>query len=129
MSEPTARLDYITLDVADLDRAAAFWSALLGLDVVDRLAQYAWLERPQPGAPTLVLQQVPEPKVGKARGHVDLAADDPHAVRERALALGATEIDRVTEHGYELAVLADPDGNEFCLGIVGSEAVRAGRAR
>lgn len=128
MTEPTARLDYVTLDVADLDRAAAFWSALLGLDIVDRLGQYAWLARPGPGAATLVLQEVPEPKVGKARAHVDLSADDPPAVRERALALGATELDRVAEHGYELLVMADPDGNEFCLGLTGSEAVRPRRA-
>lgn len=124
MAEPVARLDYVTLDVADLERAAAFWSALLGLEVVDRLGQYAWLRRPRPGAVTLVLQQVPEPKAGKARAHVDLSADDPHRVRERAIALGATEVERVVEHGYELAVLADPDGNEFCLILVGSEEVR-----
>lgn len=125
MPEPVARLDYVTLDVADLERAAAFWSALLGLHVVDRVGQYAWLDRPGPGAVTLVLQQVPEPKAGKARAHVDLAADEPQRVRERAVALGATEIDRVAEHGYELVVFADPDGNEFCLGVVGSAAVRS----
>lgn len=124
MPEPVARLDYVTLDVADLERAAAFWSALLGLDVVDRLGQYAWLQRPRPSAVTLVLQQVPEPKAGKTRAHVDLAADDPQRVRKRAVALGATEIDRVVEHGYDLAVFADPDGNEFCLILAGSDAVR-----
>jgi catechol 2,3-dioxygenase-like lactoylglutathione lyase family enzyme len=62
MRQPVARLAYVTLDVADLDRAAAFWSALLGLEVIDRLGQYAWLQRPDPGAVTLVLQQVAEPK-------------------------------------------------------------------
>jgi catechol 2,3-dioxygenase-like lactoylglutathione lyase family enzyme len=124
MRQPVARLAYVTLDVADLDRAAAFWSALLGLEVIDRLGQYAWLQHPHPGAVTLVLQQVTEPKAGKARAHVDLAADDPQAVRRRAVALGATERGVVTEHGYELVVLADPDGNEFCLIVTGSDAIR-----
>ena len=56
-------------------------------------------------------QQVPEPKITKNRVHVDLRVDDLAAEHDRLAALGATV---VADHG-RLLVLADPEGNEFCL--------------
>lgn len=56
-------------------------------------------------------QQVPEVKVAKNRVHVDLAADDPAGEIARLVALGAS----VVADGPDTIVLADPEGNEFCL--------------
>jgi Glyoxalase-like domain len=61
--------------------------------------------------PRLFLQAVPEPKVAKNRMHVDLAADDLGRERQRLIGLGATPI--AERDGF--VVLADPEGNEFCL--------------
>lgn len=56
-------------------------------------------------------QQVPEAKVVKNRVHVDLAAADARVEIERLVALGAS----VVTEGQDTIVLADPEGNEFCL--------------
>lgn len=61
--------------------------------------------------PRLCFQLVPESKVVKNRVHLDLSADDPAAEIARLTELGATV---AAEHEH-LTVLADPDGNEFCL--------------
>lgn len=56
-------------------------------------------------------QRVPEVKVVKNRVHVDLTAADPGAEIERLVGLGAT----VVGEGGHTIVLADPEGNEFCV--------------
>jgi hypothetical protein len=61
--------------------------------------------------PRFFFQLVPEAKVVKNRVHLDLGCSDMEAEVRRLLTLGATVLDR-TEHR---AVLADPEGNEFCL--------------
>jgi hypothetical protein len=62
-----------------------------------------------PGAPSLFFQRVPEPKTAKNRMHLDLAAQEGES--ERLLSLGAS----VVERHPEWVVLADPEGDEFCL--------------
>jgi hypothetical protein len=61
------------------------------------------------GTPSLWFQQVPEPKQVKNRVHLDLVAGEGEL--ERLLSLGAS----VVERRPEWLVLADPEGNEFCL--------------
>jgi hypothetical protein len=61
--------------------------------------------------PTLFFQQVPEPKVGKSRLHLDIEVVDRSAEVERLTAEGAT----VIEQFESWTVLQDPQGNEFCI--------------
>jgi hypothetical protein len=63
------------------------------------------------GGPRLWFQLVPEAKRVKNRVHVDLLAADPEAETRRLTALGATVVARYEGN----VVLADPEGNEFCL--------------
>ena len=63
------------------------------------------------GGPRLWFTQVPEHKTGKNRVHLDLNAEDPVAELARLTGLGA----RVLWETDGLTVLADPEGNEFCL--------------
>ncbi len=72
-------------------------------------------ERVPPG---LVFVKVPEAKTGKNRLHLDLAphtSDDRDAEIARLKALGATEVDVGQGPDVTWTVLADPDGNEFCV--------------
>jgi hypothetical protein len=61
--------------------------------------------------PALAFNETDEPKTGKNRLHVDLSVTDPLAERDRLVQLGATVL-----HWNGDQVLADPEGNEFCLG-------------
>ncbi len=65
----------------------------------------------------LLFNQVPEPKTGKNRLHLDIHAGpgQREATVTRLQAHGATLIRQVKEPGGEWAVLTDPEGNEFCI--------------
>lgn len=110
----------IDLDVADKERAADFWCAVLGYERQGSVAQYCSI-RPPTGAagPKIILQEVSEPKTAKNRMHLDLDLDpgeDLAAEVERIVGLGATRVwGPVEEHGMCWVTLADPDGNEFCV--------------
>jgi predicted enzyme related to lactoylglutathione lyase len=67
---------------------------------------------PQPG---LLFQKVPEPKPGKNRVHVDLRVEDMAAEIDRLVGLGATVLARRNMGAFHWTVLADPEGNEFCI--------------
>jgi predicted enzyme related to lactoylglutathione lyase len=106
--------DYLvlTLDVADLDTQAAFWSAALGYQAVGGVAQYRALEDPLGKGPKMLLQQVAEPKAAKNRLHIDIHVADVDGEAARLESLGAT---RVEEFGIAWIVMDDPEGNEFCV--------------
>ncbi|MFI6299730.1 VOC family protein [Nonomuraea sp. NPDC050790] len=63
------------------------------------------------GAPRIWFVRVPEPRTAKNRVHLDVRAADVEAERARLEALGATEVAR----HESWIVLADPEGNDFCL--------------
>jgi catechol 2,3-dioxygenase-like lactoylglutathione lyase family enzyme len=109
-------IGFVTLDCVDPERLAAWWGDLLGLKVGRRGGPYVELERPRAGdpRPTLVFQRVPEPKVGKARIHLDIVVADLEAATRRALALGASIAEDLASEDPWL-VMRDPEGNEFCL--------------
>lgn len=113
----TVRFTQWTLDVHDVDRMAGFWSAALGYRVDPPGADGSVHLWPPGEGISVWLQPTGEPKSGKNRDHPDLvAADgDVDAEVERLLALGARHAD-VGQHGDEgFTVLADPEGNEFCV--------------
>ncbi|MER8224140.1 VOC family protein [Streptomyces sp. NPDC094143] len=65
----------------------------------------------------LLFQRVPEAKTGKNRLHLDLHPGEGRREEEAARLeeLGARVLRRVTEQGGEWLVMADPEGNEFCV--------------
>ena len=112
------RLRAVIIDVSDLDRAAAFWSAMFGEEAGERRGQYRTIGKPptsRTGGPAVVLQQVPEAKVGKARLHLDFECEDLDAAIGFVEELGGSKVHTLTEGGFSLIVAADTEGNEFCL--------------
>ena len=95
----TSRIAQWTLDVQDLGRPDGI----------------TCLRPPTGGETSGWLRPSARPKQGKNRNHLDLRAPDPAAEVERVLGLGGTWVD-VRQTGDELfVVLADPEGNEFCI--------------
>ena len=117
MSYPHGDL-VLVIDCADLDRAAGFWCAVLGLQPSGPAPGAHLHLRPVDGAGVpVLLQRVPERKKGKNRLHLDLRVPDLDAEVARVVAAGATLLteEPVVEAGSGRHVLADPDGNEFCV--------------
>jgi catechol 2,3-dioxygenase-like lactoylglutathione lyase family enzyme len=110
----------VVLDCADPLLLAPFWETALGYHRVDAPEGYAALV-PQRGesGPVLLLQRVPEPRSTKNRMHLDLHPEDPQAHVETLQRLGARRIggwiDELVAEGVRWQVLADPEGNEFCV--------------
>jgi predicted enzyme related to lactoylglutathione lyase len=106
----------LVLDCRDPVRLAPFWAQALGYRQRPFKEPYLALVAEEAGQPTLLLQRVPEPKAGKNRMHLDLRIDDLGAERRRLLSLGATQLsDEIEEDGFRWYVMADPEGNEFCV--------------
>ncbi len=106
----------ITFDCADPSALARFWGQLTGLPVI---------EEPRPGYPEsavgdsrpwLYFVKVPEGKIVKNRVHLDIMPSDRTQDEEitRLIGLGATiPSDRRPDVGW--VIMADPEGNEFCV--------------
>ncbi|WP_245159992.1 VOC family protein [Blastococcus sp. CT_GayMR19] len=115
------RFTELVVDCRDPDTLAAFWAAVLDYRVLSRDEDGAVEIGPEAGfggpAPTLVFGPVPDPTPGKVRLHIDLNATDrdQDAELERLLELGATRADVGQTGGEGWHVLADPEGNQFCL--------------
>ena len=106
----------LTLDVVDVETEAAFWSAALGyrIDRGDDGNVHVRSSAADSGI-SIWLRPTGEPKQTKNRLHVDFDAEDPAAEIERLFELGAQRCD-VGQTGDEtFIVLADPEGNEFCV--------------
>ena len=119
----------MVIDSDDPDGLIAFWSAALGYSLAATLPGYHVLT-PAAGeapGPALVLQQVPEARVGKNRLHLDIHTPDVagHAARLEALGgrrVGEPVTELLEDHGIWWQVMADPQGNEFCLVAEGGRA-------
>jgi hypothetical protein len=130
----------ITFDCRDPARLGVFWAAALAYPAPDVEGWHSFLrsqgrseedlnatfaiEDPAGVRPRMFFQRVPEPKSVKNRVHLDLAApaadssdraEKIDAFAERLAALGAHRVRAVQEGGGYFVVMADPEGNEFCV--------------
>ena len=105
----------VTLDVCDIEREAAFWSAVLGEEPGPLRSGGGWLTVGSLDATTsLVLQKVPESKVVKNRCHVCFIVEDVDEAVRKIVALGGSLVGMPRPGGG--VTMADPEGNEFCVG-------------
>ena len=117
-----SRLTVLAIDAVQPRTVADFWCAVLGWQVFDEDDSGVSIA-PADGAGAGVgnlgidVLKVPEAKAGKNRLHLDLRADGTTTEQEleRLLGLGARRVDVGQEPDVSWVVLADPEGNEFCL--------------
>ena len=124
-SDLTSRFAELAIDCADPAGLARFWCAVLGYEVRDEEEGLVTIGPPRtsvsehhsgPVAPVLTFARVPERKAGKNRVHLDVSPVDREQSEEvrRLLDLGARRVD-VGQGEQSWVVLADPEGNEFCV--------------
>ncbi|GGY86786.1 VOC family protein [Streptomyces nitrosporeus] len=122
----TSRFTELAVDCHDPEGLAAFWCAVLDFKVIDRdegaVEIGSWVPavedvRARQMPPTLLFIQVPEDKAVKNRLHLDISPIDGSTEDEvaRLLGLGATRADVGQGPGRSWVVMADPEGNEFCV--------------
>lgn len=110
----------VVIDCADLERAARFWAGALGYadpsDGASGGKYRSLLPADGPGV-EILLQRTHDGKGAKNRVHLDLRTSDLDAEVNRVVELGATRLtaEAIEESGWTWHILADPDGNEFCV--------------
>lgn len=115
------RISELVLDARDPERLAAFWCDVLGFVELDRSEDGIEIGPPEAGfgglQPTIVFNPSALPKTTQLRLHFDVNATDRDQDAElaRLLALGARPADVGQTGDESWHVLADPEGNEFCL--------------
>jgi predicted enzyme related to lactoylglutathione lyase len=109
----------VVIDAADVDALRSFWVEALHYEPYAGVGQYrSAVAADGADLPKLIFQQVAEPHpAGKNRVHIDIeVGDQMDAECARLTALGATRRSApIAEAGTEWVVMADPEGNEFCL--------------
>ena len=105
------RILALVVDAADAQAQARWWGEVYGCDVI-RHRDGWWSAVGAPGAPyqEMLFIEVPEPKTAKNRIHWDVESDDPDALLSRGARLLRAADDEIS-----WSVLADPEGNEFCV--------------
>jgi hypothetical protein len=121
VSEPLGiRVQCVVVDAHDPRAQARFWAQALGWRVTHDDDDESVLEPPEGSpandvAPDILFVKVPESKTVKNRLHFDLRPDDQAAHVSRLVGLGATRADVGQTGDERWIVLADPEGNEFCV--------------
>jgi predicted enzyme related to lactoylglutathione lyase len=116
-------LQCITVDAHNPKELAEFWAEVLGWTVGEDGDDIGWwIERElndpkKTGFPDILFLKVPDSKVVKNRLHLDLRPDDQAVEVARLESLGAKKIDigQSTDPDTTWVVMADPEGNEFCV--------------
>jgi predicted enzyme related to lactoylglutathione lyase len=117
MPDAIGRFHWIVIDTIDPARIAPFWCALLGVRERGWFGDDYLMLTTDRGAPPVAFQRVPEAKSVKNRLHVDLAVEDLDRAFAQIVALGGSAVSDILEMpgGYRWRVMADPEGNEFCI--------------
>ncbi|MGH1562045.1 VOC family protein [Mumia sp. DW29H23] len=107
-----SRLYEVAVDAADHAAITAWWADVLGGEVEDDGRDFSWIQ--VAGAPfeSLVFQTVPEPKTVKNRIHWDVTG--PPGAADELVRRGARVL-RAPDDVVAWTVMADPEGNEFCV--------------
>ncbi|RKT56968.1 VOC family protein [Saccharothrix australiensis] len=115
----TFTIGMITIDTTDPRKLADFWTKALGTEVDQDYGEFVMLAPVGEGGLRLGLQRVDDVTPGKNRVHFDAHVADRAAEVARLVGLGATELAEHTVPGLSWTVLADPEGNQFCIGQAG----------
>ena len=111
------RLHHIVIDTHDLPRLAQFWTQALGWKVLSEREHEIIIGTDENAPVGICFMPVTDRKIVKNRVHLDIttAAEDRDQEIERLLALGARRADIGQTGAESWTVLADPEGNEFCV--------------
>jgi len=118
-SMPDLHPHNVVMDCADHTVVVPFWEAALGWTSQRINDQFVALRAPADRKVgfDILFQKVPEPKTAKNRAHIDFDAGDMEAEVARLVGLGASVVAEHNLGDFRWTIVADPEGNEFCVTI------------
>jgi hypothetical protein len=111
----TTAISNIVFDCTNALEVADFWSKAISYNLYEIDQDLAVVRHPDGIAPTLMFQNVAGPKTIKNRVHLEIETSDLMEEETRLTQLGAHRLWEIDENGFHWIVMADPEGNEFCL--------------
>ena len=111
------RLHHIVIDAHDLPGLARFWTQALGWKILSEREREFVIGTDENAPVGICFMPVTDPKTVKNRVHLDLTSSEADRLQEidRLVALGARRVDIGQTGAESWTVLADPEGNEFCV--------------
>ena len=106
----------VVINAIDHDRIVDFWCRLLGVGIAKSHAPYfTWLAPQHPGGISVAIQTVENPTPGRNRVHLDTSVPDIEEAARFIESLGGSMVEEHAIEGFAWKVMADPEGNEFCI--------------
>lgn len=112
-----AHLSTVVINSESPERLITFWVGLLGVEVrhSEPAAGFTWLSADRPGGVAIAVQAVATKLATHTDTHLDIAVSDLDQAQADTEALGGSLVAIRRVEDFEWRVMADPDGNEFCL--------------
>ena len=106
----------VVINAEDDALVAGFWKEYLGVEAEFSVpGVFTWLAPQREGGVRVGIQAVPDPTPGRRRVHMDTYAADVDAAVALARELGGSHLEDHEIDGFAWKVMADPEGNEFCI--------------
>jgi len=111
-----ATIGTVVINAVDMEAEKTFWQALLGVGVAREFeGMFCWLEAQHPGGVELALQKTDSLKEERNRVHLDTEVEDLDVAQSRIEELGGSLVEKYELLGFTWRIMADPEGNEFCI--------------
>ncbi len=116
MGERVGTVSAVVINVTDLEKEQKFWMEFLGVGVAREVPGFfVWLEPQHEGGISVALQLVEATPDGRNPVHLDNGVDDLEAAAAQVIDLGGSFVEDHEIFGFSWKVMADPEGNEFCI--------------
>jgi predicted enzyme related to lactoylglutathione lyase len=118
---PVVTVGSVVINVIDYERMKEFWGSLLGSEVAHEIPpHFVWFAPQHEGGISVALQSVEHATEGTRRLHIDTSVPDVAAAKQQIIALGGAVVADHEMGGFAWSIMADPEGNEFCIAPAGT---------
>jgi predicted enzyme related to lactoylglutathione lyase len=113
---PARHIATIVINSAHPSRLVAFWSAFLDTTVAHEMQGLTWLQPTEDGGVSLAVQHVEAKAAAQSDVHIDIVVEDLDVAQRQVEGRGGSfvAVHRLDD-GFEWRIVADPDGNQFCI--------------
>ena len=115
MDDAIGTVASVVINVTDYEAEKEFWGAFLGTGILREFPGICWFEPQHEGGVCVALQQSDAPGDSGGRVHLDTGVADIATARARIEELGGSHVEDHEVMGFRWAIMADPEGNRFCI--------------
>ena len=119
MGDAIGTVGSVVINVSDFEGQKAFWTTFLGVGIAREFPGFCWLEPQHEGGVSVALQLSPDAGEVAGRVHLDTGVADLAAAEAAVIELGGSFVEDHEIMGFAWKIMADPEGNRFCIATTG----------